>query len=198
MTRLLLPDLSPSSLLTFNHTHGLLEPEGELAVTLEQQSVGSLLLDSHQRELLRKCVYTSEWISKIYPQFLQYCLFGFRNNVCHRELPELAVDSFQVALWLLSSLRTCPDPLAPDPPKIVPAPQLKHKDGVVVKGRSNMEIRPGWVFSKSKRLIPQSPTSPILNHQWLACSLSIAVPQTKGFLVKLKLIKLHYDSFHIL
>lgn len=38
------------------------------------------------------------------------CFFGLGNGGCHGQLPELAADLLQVALWLLSSPRSCPDP----------------------------------------------------------------------------------------
>lgn len=132
------PFPSPSPLPAVNHTHGA--GESGLEVTLrELWPFGQ----STRTELL--CVDSCMWISyKNYPQSLApLCFFAISNGGCHGQSPELSTDLVQVALWLLSSPRSCPDPWSLTP-RGAPRALSGGRGWNCCWGRGDMGISPGW------------------------------------------------------
>lgn len=67
--------------------------------------------------------------------------FAIRDGGCQGQSPEPAADLVQVVLWLLSSLRSCPDP-CPVTPRGPPRALTSGWDGAVPEWRGDTGIRP--------------------------------------------------------
>lgn len=107
MTHSFSRDPSPSPLPTVNHTHGV--GGGELEV-----KPGELWPFGQSTWTELVCVVRA----RVYGSHLRFthnplpplCFFAISNGGCHGQSPEPATDLVQVALWLLSSPRSRPDP----------------------------------------------------------------------------------------
>lgn len=150
---------------------------GELGVTLGQEWVVALRTVSTDRT--GECVCTRVHGSPLrftHNPLLPVCLFGLGNGGCHGQSPEPAADLLQVALWLLSSPRSCPDPcpLTSDP-RGLPCALTRGRAGVVAEGRGDMGIRPGWVVCVWKQILPQLQTPNLTTHNqcWFTCILTV-------------------------
>lgn len=121
MTHSFSRDPSPSPLPTVNHAWGCREG-GELEVRPGQRWVVALSDSQHGHSWwMRVCTCAGSPPIFTHNPLPPLCFFGHGNGGCHGQSPELPADLLQVALWLLSSPRSCPDPW-PLTPGVCPMP----------------------------------------------------------------------------
>lgn len=74
------------------------------------------------------------------------CFFGLGNGGCHGQSPESPADLLQVALWLLSSPRSCPDPW-PLTPRGLPCALTEDRLELLLRGEAT------WGLDQTERFV---------------------------------------------